>query len=84
MIGEGEDGLELPVDRLGEGEGIQTIAEGDERVDLGLVDLRAGEDALQGRAWGIVASAEPGADALFAHELDGGQEEVLEQAELVG
>jgi hypothetical protein len=86
MIREGEDGLELPVDRLGEGEGIETIAERDEGGDLGAVDLGVGArlHALQRGARGIVASAQPGADALFADELDGRQEEVLEQTELVG
>ena len=49
-IGEGVDALELGVDRGGEGEGVKAIAL---TLELGRhlgANLRAREDALQGRA----------------------------------
>ena len=73
--------------RTGNASGNIRLCFGDavgEGVDLGAVDLGASEHTVRGSALGIVASAEPGADALFADELDGRQEEVLEQAEFVG
>src|SRR2546426_5758769 len=83
MIGEGGESLELTVDRLGARKGVEARAERHEGGDLRAVDIGAREHALQGGAWGVVASAQPRADALFADELDGGQEEVLEEAELM-
>src|SRR2546426_834462 len=83
MIGQGVESLELAVDRLGEREGVEARAERHEGGDLRAVDGGAGEHALQRGARGIVASAQPRADALFADEFDGGQEEVLEQAERI-
>jgi hypothetical protein len=82
VIGEGEDGLELPVDRLGEPEGIEAIAERHEGGDLGMVAVGAGEHPLEGGAGGVVTATHARADALLADQLDGGQEEVLEEAEL--
>jgi hypothetical protein len=82
VIGEGDDGLELPVDGRGEREGIEAVAEGHEGGDLRVIDVGAREHALERGARGGVATAEAGPDPFFAEELDGGQEEVLEQAEL--
>src|SRR5262245_57804761 len=66
----------------GQGERIQARAQG---LQLGGVrgrNLRAGEHALQRGQRRIVAAPDASAHARLATELDGGQEQVLEPAQL--
>ncbi len=81
--GEGVDPLELLVDRPGEGERIQAVALPPQLRCHARVDLRASEHPFEGRARRVVAPPNSGPDPLLAHELDRGQEEVLEEPELV-
>src|SRR5262245_16215420 len=73
----------LPVDRLGQREGIELIPERDPRRDRRRIGRRARLEALERSARRFVPAPAPGPDALLAQELDGGQEEILEQPELV-
>jgi Glycosyltransferase WbsX len=78
--GQRDQALDLPVDRLGQGEGIELIPERDPRCDRRRIGRGAPLEAIERRAGRVVAPPEPGPDALLAHELDGGQgpfEEVL-------
>jgi hypothetical protein len=63
--------------------GIELIPERDPRRDRRRIGGGAREQAVKRGPRRVVPPPEPGADALFAHELDGGQEEILEQPELV-
>ena len=78
MIGEREDGLDLVVDGGGEGEGIETVPQCQQRSDFGAIVPRGLLDALQRRPGGVVASAHPGADTVFALKLHRGEKEILE------
>jgi hypothetical protein len=68
--GQRVNALALALDGLGEGEGIQAIAEGGEGADREGIGFGTGGHAIARRAGDVVAAAEPGADALFADELD--------------
>src|SRR2546425_6386277 len=83
MIGEGIEALELVIDGLGEGKWIEAIPQGGQGRNRGGIAARGRLHSLERRAGGVVAPAEARADALLAHELDRGQEQVLEQAQLV-
>src|SRR3989442_1673796 len=83
MIGEGIEALELVIDGLGEGKWIEAIPQGGQGRNRGGIAARGRLHSLEGRAGGVVAPAEARADALLAHELDRGQEQGLEQAQLV-
>ena len=82
-VGEGEDALELLVDGGGQRERIEVGALALELSGGRGSHLRAGEDAVQGRAREVVAAADAGPDAFLGAELDRGQEEILEEAQLV-
>ena len=75
--------LDLPIDGRGEGERIELIAKPHER-DHGLgIRLGARLDSLERRARSIVAATKARPDPFFAEELDRGQEEVVEEPQLV-
>src|SRR5512145_3557868 len=81
-VGQGIDALELLIDGPGEGEGVEAIALPPQGGGQLRAEIRAGEQAFQRGAGAIVAAAHASADPLFALQLDGGQEEVLEQPQL--
>ena len=78
-----EKPVELPVDRLGQGERVQLIPQGHELSHGRDIRVRRGLHPLERRAGRVVQPAQARTDALLADELDRGQEEVLEQPELV-
>ena len=80
--GELEDAVELELDSLREGEGVQGLAESLEFRDPGGVDggRRAGAETLEGGLGRLVATPQAGADADLRLQFDRGQEEVLEEA----
>src|SRR6266403_4966196 len=82
--GQRMDALELLVDGAGQREGIESLAVAVESSDDLRAHVASGEHPLEGRAGRIVPAADPRADPLFAHELHRGQEQVLEQPQLVG
>ena len=81
--GQRHQALDLSVDRLGQGEGIELIPERDPRRDRRRIGGGACEQAVKRGPRRVVPPPEPGPDALLAHERDGWQEEILEQPELV-
>jgi len=78
-----DQALELPLDGLGQGEGVEAVQHPDPMADHGGIGFGAGLQALERGARRVVAAAEAGADALLTHELDRGQEEVLKEAQWV-
>src|SRR2546429_660897 len=82
--GQRMDALELLVDGAGQREGIEPLAVPAQLRDDLRAQVGAGEHPLEGRAGRIVAPAQTRADPLFARELHRGQEQVLEQPQLVG
>src|SRR3989304_3302740 len=80
--GEAVDVLDLALDRLRQGEGIEGLAELLETLDLGMLRC-AGQEAIEGRLGLIAHALEPAPDTYFAHELDGGLEEIHRQPPLV-
>ena len=83
MVREGVQAAELLVDGLGESEGVELRLERRELDDLRWIRRGAGLDALERGLGAVVHAADARADAHFAHELDRGQEQVLEQAQLL-
>ena len=81
--GQRREPVELPVDRLGQGERVQLIPQGHELSHGRDIRVRRGLHPLERRAGRVVQPAQARTDALLADELDRGQEEVLEQPELV-
>ena len=79
VVGERIDLLELALDGLGQGEGIEAGAHRRQLRDSGRVGLRGVHDALEGRAGRVIAPADAGADPVLAHELHRRQEEVLQE-----
>ena len=80
-----EDSFELSLNDLGQGKGIEGIALALEfRQPVGMNRRgSAGAEPLAGGLRRLVAPAETRADADLAVELDRGQAEVLEEAQLV-
>src|SRR5688572_20766084 len=82
QVREGIDALQLVLDGAGQAEGIQSGSLTSQRSGDVLGDLRAREHAVERRLGGVVSATDASADPLFALELDGGQEEILEQPQL--
>lgn len=83
MIGERLEALELLIDGLREDEGVEALAEGEQGRDLRPIMLRGGLDPVERHLGGVVATAQARPDPQLGDEFDRGQEEGLEQPELV-
>ena len=81
-VGQGIDARELLLNRPRQGERIQAGALPPQGRGHNLGDLRARGDAVQRGLRGVIAAADAPTDPLLAEQLDGGQEEVLEQPEV--
>jgi hypothetical protein len=82
MVGERVEMRKFPIDASRERKGIEPITERHQRADLRGVGLRAGPHAVQRGLWRVVPPMQPGADPCFALQLDGRQEEVLQQPQV--
>ncbi len=71
---------QVGLDGLRQDEGVELVPAGLELRHPRAVGLGAGLDALEGRLRPVVHAADPGADSDLADELDGRQEQVLEEA----
>ena len=76
-VRQGVDLLDLLINGPGQRERAETIALTLQRRSDAGIEVWAGEHALQWCARAVVASSHAGADAVFADELDRGQEEIL-------
>ena len=83
VVREGVQPGEVLVDGLRERERIELRLERREVGHLQRIGLRAALDALEGGLGAVVRAANPRPDADLAHELDRGQEQVLEEAEVL-
>ncbi len=83
MVRQAVDPGEFRLDRLGEGEGVQPLAQMLERLQGVEVGVRRGQEPIEGRLRTIVFALEAGADADIAQELHGRLEEIHHEAQLV-
>ncbi len=81
MIGERVQALDLAIDGLGEREGVEALAEGEQGRDLRPIMRRGGVHAVERSPRCIIASAAARADPFLAPQFDRREEEVLEQPE---
>src|SRR2546428_3601017 len=80
-VRQGIDALQPLVDGAAQSERIQAGALTPQLRGHRGGNLRAGEHAVERRLWGVIAPADACPDPLLAEELDGGQEEILEEPE---
>ncbi len=75
--------LDLAIDRLGQGEGIELIPQPHQRRHGLRIRLGTRLDPFERRARHIVVATQAGAHALLGHQLHRRQEEVVEEPQLV-
>jgi hypothetical protein len=83
MVRKSVQAPELLVDGLRKGEGIELRPERRELGHLRRIGLGAGLDAVEGGLRAGVDPPDPGPHADSLHELGRGQEQILEEAEVL-
>ena len=83
VVSELVDVMEFAVDRLGEGEWIETRPQITERLQGRPIDACSRQETIEGRLRGVVDTAEARTDAGLPAEFHRGLEEIHHQAQLV-
>ena len=73
----------MAVDGLGQGDGVETVAELPQVAEHGGRHVGTGLETLQRRAGWVVVTTQAGAHPFLAQQLHGRQEEVVEPGQVL-